>query len=102
MKTFRDLILWLPKLLLTFFWHLIKGFLQTILLVMIIIVGLIYYANHNDSVLANKISIVTEQVVQLFDSLTQKRSTRIDQEKVLPNERLHASAEEVSPSFRRS
>ncbi|HER1136464.1 TPA: hypothetical protein VJG45_000185 [Streptococcus pyogenes] len=87
MKQLLAIILWLPKLIVKMFWHLIKGFLQTILLVTIIIIGLMYYSNHSDiglmyysnhsdSVLANKISIVTEQVVQIFDILTQKPSAK--------------------------
>lgn len=76
MKQLLAIILWLPKLIVKMFWHLIKGFLQTILLVTIIIIGLMYYSNHSDSVLANKISIVTEQVVQIFDILTQSHLQR--------------------------
>lgn len=73
MKQLLAIILWLPKLIVKMFWHLIKG----ILLVTIIIIGLMYYSNHSDSVLANKISIVTEQVVQIFDILTQKPSAKM-------------------------
>ncbi|HGN5019603.1 TPA: hypothetical protein ACKSAJ_001628 [Streptococcus pyogenes] len=76
MKQLLAIILWLPKLIVKMFWHLIKWFLQTILLVTIIIIGLMYYSNHSDSVLANKISIVTEQVVQIFDILIQKPSAK--------------------------
>lgn len=87
MKQLLAIILWLPKLIVKLFWHLIKGFLQTVLLVTIII-GLIYYSNHSDSVLANKISTVTEQVVQIFDTLTQK-----------PSAKMHHQSDKRHPTF---
>lgn len=88
MKQLLAIILWLPKLIVKIFWHLIKGFLQTVLLVTIIIIGLVYYSNHSDSVLANKISTVTEQVVQIFDILTQK-----------PSAKLHLQSDKRHPTF---
>ncbi|HEP1266177.1 protease [Streptococcus pyogenes] len=88
MKQLLAIILWLPKLIVKMFWHLIKGFLQTILLVTIIIIGLMYYSNHSDSVLANKISTVTEQVVQIFDTLTQK-----------PSAKMHHQSDKRHPTF---
>lgn len=87
MKQLLAIILWLPKLIVKIFWHLIKGFLQTVLLVTIII-GLIYYSNHSDSVLANKISTVTEQVVQIFDTLTQR-----------PSAKMHHQSDKRHPTF---
>lgn len=76
-----SLILWLPKQVLRLLWQLIKSVLQTILLVVIVVFGLIYYSNHSNSILANKISTVTEQVVQIVDTLTQQPSTQAPQEK---------------------
>ncbi|HGK7886375.1 TPA: hypothetical protein ACJ68J_001179 [Streptococcus pyogenes] len=102
MKQLLAIILWLPKLIVKMFWHLIKGFLQTILLVTIIIIGLMYYSNHSDSVLANKISIVTEQVVQIFDILTQKPSAKMHHQSDKRHPTFLASAQEGNQQLKKS
>ncbi|KHD45145.1 M57 family metalloprotease [Streptococcus hongkongensis] len=78
MKKFLKLILWLPMTLIKWLFRIIWGFVQTILLLAIVIFGLIYYSNHSDSVLANNISRITNQIVSIFDAIDnnkQKSST---------------------------
>lgn len=67
MKRFIKAILWLPLTLLKWLWSIIWGFIQTILLLAIIIFGLLYYANHSDSQLANTISNISNQVVTFYN-----------------------------------
>lgn len=67
MKRFIKAILWLPLTLLKWLWSIIWEFIQTILLLAIIIFGLLYYANHSDSQLANTISNISNQVVTFYN-----------------------------------
>ncbi|EHI69437.1 hypothetical protein ACVRY7_02275 [Streptococcus ictaluri] len=72
MKTFINILLWIPKQICRLIWRLVLGFIQTIILLAIIIFGLIYYANHSDSALANHISNISDTVVQIMDTVTHK------------------------------
>ncbi|HEL1187632.1 hypothetical protein KUG02_07490 [Streptococcus equi subsp. zooepidemicus] len=70
MKKLLTILLCLPRLLLKLVWQLVRGCLQTLIVLVLLIFGLIYYSNHSDSSLANSISSITEQVVRLLDTLT--------------------------------
>lgn len=67
MKRFVKVILWLPLTILKWLWSIIWGFIQTLLVLAIIIFGLMYYSNHSDSKLANSISNVIHRVVTIYD-----------------------------------
>lgn len=68
MKILLNLILWLPRLLIRIVWRSIWGVVQTILVLAIVLFGLIYYANHSDSPLANQISNITNALVNRLPS----------------------------------
>lgn len=67
MKKFFKALLWLPTKILELIWRIIWGFVQTILVLAIIIFGLIYYSNHSDSAFANQISNVSNQIVTIYN-----------------------------------
>ncbi|MBA2796774.1 matrixin family metalloprotease [Streptococcus porcinus] len=67
MKKFLKALLWLPLKILQVIWRIIWGFLQTIIILAILIFGLLYYANHSDSALANQISTVSDKIVRLYN-----------------------------------
>ncbi|EFR44517.1 matrixin family metalloprotease [Streptococcus pseudoporcinus] len=68
MKKFFKVLFWLPLKILQVIWRIIWGFLQTILILAILVFGLLYYANHSDSALANQISDISDKVVRLYNA----------------------------------
>lgn len=75
MKKFFKIILWLPMKLIEWLFRIILGFVQTILLLAIIFFGLMYYSSHSDSPLANQIANVTNQIVTIFDAITNSQKS---------------------------
>ncbi|WP_413473569.1 M57 family metalloprotease [Streptococcus parauberis] len=75
MKKFLKIILWLPMKLIEWLFRIIWGFVQTILLLAIIFFGLIYYSNHSDSPLANQIANVTNQIVTIFNTISNSQKS---------------------------
>ncbi|MGT2932865.1 matrixin family metalloprotease [Streptococcus catagoni] len=68
MKKFLKMVLWLPKTIFLMIWRIIWGFVQTVLVLAIIIFALIYYSNHSDSKFAHDIANVTHKIVAIYDA----------------------------------
>ncbi len=66
MKRVLNLILFIPKMIFSFVLNLFWGLFKTILFFALVIFGLLYYANHSDSQLANQISTLASSVSSYF------------------------------------
>ncbi|WP_159544861.1 hypothetical protein [Streptococcus halichoeri] len=70
MKTVIRLILGLPMAIIGLVWRLVWRLVETFLVLAIVCFGLIYYTNHSDSALANRLAAVTDQLVTFYKVVT--------------------------------
>lgn len=68
-KLFRTLF-FIPRLFLRVIWKLFWGIVKTVLVLSIICMGLLYYANNSDSQLAQAITTVSNNLSTYFSNLT--------------------------------
>lgn len=61
-------------MILSFIWRIVWSFLQTIIILAIIIFGLLYYANHSDSKLANDVSNFSQRLISIYDHFKQNEA----------------------------
>ncbi|MEQ9763713.1 M57 family metalloprotease [Streptococcus sp. ZJ151] len=68
MKFLLKTLIAIPKLIISFVWHLIFSIVKTVIFVALVIFALMYYANHSSSPVANQLSNFFETVTTVFDS----------------------------------
>ncbi|MGT2775640.1 matrixin family metalloprotease [Streptococcus hyovaginalis] len=67
MKHLFKLLLAIPRFVLSLIWNILFSLLKTVIFLAVILFGLVYYANHSSSPLANQLSNVFDNVSSYFD-----------------------------------